>query len=488
MIVSFFGRGTGRGSGPIDYLLGRDRSRERAQLLRGHPDETEALINSSKYTKKYTSGVLSFEEANISTQQKRELMDSFEHCLFPGMDKNQYNILWVEHRDKGRLELNFVIPNLELTSNKRLQPFYHKSDLSRVDAWRTVKNLECGFSDPTEPSKKRTFIQPKDLPRSKLEALEAITDGLIELLASETIFDRQGIIKTLESAGFEIARQTKTSISIKDPSGGQNLRLRGAIYEQDFRFSKDLQRNIEERSRKHQQSLRERGQEARERLERGLEIKQRELEQRYPAKPERLTATDLFEPATYELEPFQNMASSFDCAHHSSAWADELERMVGIKNSGQFDSDQTSRKNTSDAREQNQWDQNYQLYDNGECQQTMCFDRPEIQRSDMGQQRQAIRHTGEQIDDGARKLIINDISWTNERFRELREQSKADRTSNTQQLNQLNATSSGIRDVEQASNGIERAKQTIEQTIIAVAHAVEVIRTYAKEVSRGFGL
>ena len=36
----------------------------------------------------------------------------------PGLEKNQYSILWVEHQDKGRLELNFVIPNMELQTGK----------------------------------------------------------------------------------------------------------------------------------------------------------------------------------------------------------------------------------------------------------------------------------------------------------------------------------------------------------------------------------
>lgn len=35
MIVQFFNRGKGGGSGPIDYLLGKDRDREEARLLRG---------------------------------------------------------------------------------------------------------------------------------------------------------------------------------------------------------------------------------------------------------------------------------------------------------------------------------------------------------------------------------------------------------------------------------------------------------------------
>ena len=73
MIVQFFARGKGGGSGPTDYLLGKDRAREDATLLRGDPDETAAIIDGSQYAKKYTSGCLSFEETNISEEKKREL-------------------------------------------------------------------------------------------------------------------------------------------------------------------------------------------------------------------------------------------------------------------------------------------------------------------------------------------------------------------------------------------------------------------------------
>lgn len=72
----------------------------------------------------YTVGVLSFEEIDISNTAKREIMADFEKSLLAGLDQDQYNICWVEHRDKDRLELNFVIPNVELTTGKRLQPYY----------------------------------------------------------------------------------------------------------------------------------------------------------------------------------------------------------------------------------------------------------------------------------------------------------------------------------------------------------------------------
>ena len=46
MIVKFHARGAGRGSGPVDYLLGKDREREGATLDRGDPDQVQELIDS----------------------------------------------------------------------------------------------------------------------------------------------------------------------------------------------------------------------------------------------------------------------------------------------------------------------------------------------------------------------------------------------------------------------------------------------------------
>ena len=136
MIVKFHARGAGRGSGPVDYLLGKDRARDGATLDRGDPDAIQDLIDSSPYAKKYTSGVLSFEESDLDRTTKDKIMSSFEKALLPGLDADQYSCLWVEHRDKGRLELNFVVPNVELLSGKRLQPYFEKADKPRINAWK----------------------------------------------------------------------------------------------------------------------------------------------------------------------------------------------------------------------------------------------------------------------------------------------------------------------------------------------------------------
>ncbi|WP_369073738.1 hypothetical protein [Candidatus Enterovibrio escicola] len=63
MIVKFHARGADRGSGPVDYVLGKECDCDGATLDRGDPDEIQALIDSSPYAKKYTSGVLSYKKS-----------------------------------------------------------------------------------------------------------------------------------------------------------------------------------------------------------------------------------------------------------------------------------------------------------------------------------------------------------------------------------------------------------------------------------------
>ncbi|CCF81062.1 hypothetical protein HBZS_115110 [Helicobacter bizzozeronii CCUG 35545] len=53
---------------------------------------------------------MSFEERNIDESLKQEIMQSFEQMLMTEVMADRYDILWVEHTDKDRLELNFGDP------------------------------------------------------------------------------------------------------------------------------------------------------------------------------------------------------------------------------------------------------------------------------------------------------------------------------------------------------------------------------------------
>lgn len=281
MIVKFHARGAGRGSGPVDYLLGKERNRDGATLDRGDPDEIQSLIDSSPYAKKYTSGVLSFHESDLDRQTKDHIMSGFEHALLPGLEADQYSFLWVEHRDKGRLELNFVVPNVELLSGKRLQPYFDKADKPRINAWKTQTNARLKLHDPDDPINKRELTTPRNLPYLKQDAARALTDGLLSLAGSGELKNRQDVVKALEGAGFTVARQTQKSISIADPDGGRNIRLKGKIYEQNFEFSAGLRGEIETASARYRAASQERIREAREVYQTGVEIKRAENQRRY---------------------------------------------------------------------------------------------------------------------------------------------------------------------------------------------------------------
>ena len=291
MIIKIHSRGIGAGRGPVDYLLGKDRDRPDARLDRGDPEQMIQLIDSSNYAQKYTSGVLSFAERDLDEQQKQQIMDSFERALLPGLDKDQYSVLWVQHQDKDRLELNFVVANVELQSGKRLQPYYDRADRPRLNAWKDLINDHYNLKDPNDPLNKRELCTPNDLPRTKIQACEAITNGLLSVAERGELKNRDDVVKTLENAGFEIARTTKKSISIKNPEGGQNIRLKGAIYEQDFRFGKELRADIERASEAYRADRSNRIQESRATLNRLTERKRESNQLRYPRTEQAVTAS-----------------------------------------------------------------------------------------------------------------------------------------------------------------------------------------------------
>ena len=296
MLVKIHSRGVGRGSGPVGYLLGQNRDRADARLLRGDPDTTEQLIDGNDFAQRYTSGVLSFAEADLSDDQKAQIMDSFERVLLPGLDADQRDVLWVEHTDKGRLELNFVVPNVELTSGKRLAPYFDKADRPRVNAFQQVVNDTFQLADPHDPERHRFLCTPNDLPRVKKEAAEAITRGLLTLASTGEVKDRQGVLRALEGAGFTVTRETKQSISIADPEGGKPIRLKGAIYERDFRLGPELRAEVEAAGRRYREARAERLEAARKTLADGIRAKREYNRARYPrpepeavqARPERV--------------------------------------------------------------------------------------------------------------------------------------------------------------------------------------------------------
>ena len=276
MIVKFLGnKGGGSAGATIDYLLGKDRDRPGAVLLSGDPELTQRLADNLDFQNRYTVGVLSFEESDLEEQQKEAIMQSFEETLLAGLERDQYDITWIEHTDKGRLELNFIIPNVELSTGKRLQPYFDQADRPLVENWKQVTNFEHGLTDPHAPEKAQAIktLNSQNLPSSVKEIKEQIGTAIAEQISNGNIQNRQDVVETLKGAGFEIARETDRSISIKNPDGKRNIRLEGVIYE-NRQFDKQFAEEHSRAGQDYQRTSRERYDTALGKLQRLTESKQ----------------------------------------------------------------------------------------------------------------------------------------------------------------------------------------------------------------------
>ena len=88
-------------------------------VLKGSEVVTRQIISNMTKKQKLCIGCLSFEEADIDLDVKQKIINEFETLLF-GECKERFNILWVQHIDKCRLELNFTIPKIDLESQMAL--------------------------------------------------------------------------------------------------------------------------------------------------------------------------------------------------------------------------------------------------------------------------------------------------------------------------------------------------------------------------------
>lgn len=255
------GRKSSGGNSAQVYLLGEDEPRDNARLLKGDPDATTEVINGLNFAKIYTSGTLAFaynEGDKLSEQDKFDIIEKFENSLFPNIPIEQVSGYWVEHTDKvlrdektgepildangeeqKRLELNFIYANVELTTGKALPIYYHDNDVHLTSAFRDVINAEYDLIDPNAVNYRQSLSIAKNLPKHKKEILESAHDLVCAELALGNINDRSDILRVLTDAGIAIASKPHHKyISLQDPDGGQNIRMKGEIYEPEFTVEK----------------------------------------------------------------------------------------------------------------------------------------------------------------------------------------------------------------------------------------------------------
>jgi len=242
MLVKFLPTYTGGGLGSINYLLNERKAAGTARVIKGDENLTKAVIKGVTYKQKTCFGVLSFEEKHdfLTEEQKLKIIKDFERALLGDYMLERVNVLWVEHSDKnGRLELNFLIPKIDMPTGKSFNPYLAKFDQYRIDLIKRIINDEYNLSSPDDPAREQTIsISKKNI--ENYQNLEELDKKLHDLVGQGYIKNRDHMIELLMQSGIEVTRSTKKSITVVLPNQKTKNRLKGGIYDANFTGAQGL--------------------------------------------------------------------------------------------------------------------------------------------------------------------------------------------------------------------------------------------------------
>jgi len=271
MVVQFFkgGRTFTGAKNAVAYLLNDRVEKKQAKVFAGNSYLTLETIKSIDRKWKFTSGVISFEESYEQVKNiLPEIQEEFEKTFFAGLNKDQYNILYVLHTDKSRAELHFLIPRVELTTGKDLAIYTHKKDLVKKDLFQQYINFKYNLTNPLDKSKKRTLEVSTKWSNDNKELKKQIHNYVEKAVTKGFISNRDDVIKLLTDAGFRV-KESKNYLSIKTDDMNRAVRLKGVFYNEGFRSIAKLgseyrtagttdNRNLQEEIRRIKQRLDER--------------------------------------------------------------------------------------------------------------------------------------------------------------------------------------------------------------------------------------
>lgn len=247
MIVKFFttkklgGRASPRKM--KEYLeRKKQENKDGIELIKGDPERSCKIAEQLSFSKNYTAGCLSFAEADLPEQHKKAIIQSFEEMVFAGLEPDQYDITWIEHRDKGRLELNFFAPEVELRTGKRFQMYYHKRDVQMFNAWRDCTNLYFGLADPTDPSRRQATTFKRGQSQKAVDIKTECERLAVAWYADGSVTNRNELVNRLiDEIGFDGVAKSRgkdkfgkdyVTFIKTDEGKEQRFRLKGALFEE----------------------------------------------------------------------------------------------------------------------------------------------------------------------------------------------------------------------------------------------------------------
>ena len=248
MNVTIFPTGKGGAESAVRYLLsdtdheGKKRS-ALPEILFGDPKTFIEIANATSRLHKYTSGVVSVRDRESLTQEQIDtVVELFRSTFLPGMKVDEYfEDFWVLHRDKGNLELHFLVANTELTTVQQLN--IHppgETNIQFFNAFVAVMNDNFGFAqvvpDPLKISLKPFEAKSPNGKRDKKDK-EDFAKVLHSEIVNGFISNRNQLIGYLKRHGIDVPTVGSNFITVRLPGAKKNTRLKGPLFTKDSDYA-----------------------------------------------------------------------------------------------------------------------------------------------------------------------------------------------------------------------------------------------------------
>jgi len=248
MHIKWLKHGRGDARKATAYVLAeRDHQgieRAGVEVLRGNPEQVAEVANSLDFSRRYSSGVISWAKDDAPTpEQVSKTVDEFAALTFAGLDQSRFAWTAVQHIEQnGAIHVHILVARVDLDTGKAFNPAPPGWEKT-YDPLRDALNYESGWARPDDPARAR-LVQPGHQALIDAAALrkglttptaakEQVTAWLTSRIESGLVTDRASLAASLAELG-EITRQGKDYISVKLPGLDKAIRLKGAIYGEQF--------------------------------------------------------------------------------------------------------------------------------------------------------------------------------------------------------------------------------------------------------------
>lgn len=237
-------------SDPVSYLLSmkdhNGATRNVApEIIGGHESSLRKSIENNHRQNKYTSGVLAFrDDENPTPEQIDDVCKKFLDTFLPNEAQEHVPYLLVAHRDKGNLEIHFVVAKEWLQKDGNTKAFNMappgKACLQMQNDFVATTNEELGFKQITRDPFSVVFSKfdhlSKEESKNRRKIKGRIQSGIKKLILKGDMKSRDDLIDFLKDNG-EVTRVGFDYISFKSPSMKKAIRFKGEFFKEDADYS-----------------------------------------------------------------------------------------------------------------------------------------------------------------------------------------------------------------------------------------------------------